>query len=136
MGSNSISSQIQTWDGRGCIYLRSPGTVFGSTGVFGSWIEILGLIGVENDVFFDFRLSQIFRISSYASSRYCYLKYLYIWAILWNNIHASLVSLCLTLLFIMLGTLTNPVLFFLLCISWSSSLWLNRLITERVYLHY
>ena len=44
----------------------------------GGSIEILGVIGDDNDVWFELRLVQIFRISSVASSLSCYLISLYI----------------------------------------------------------
>ena len=78
LGSNPISSQFQTWDGRGCIYFSSLGTVFGSRGIVGCSIEILGVLGDDNVVLFQFRLSQRFRISSVASSLSCCLMSLYI----------------------------------------------------------
>ena len=111
------------------------GTVLGSIGNVGSWIEILGLIGNENDVLFEFRLSRIFRISSVDYSLSCYLIFLYIWSILWNITHASLGSLCLDLLLLMIDTFTNNVLIFFPCVSRPSYLLSNRLITEWVYLH-
>ena len=131
---NPISSKFQTWDGRGWFYFRYLGTFFGSRGIVGCWIEILGVRGYDNDVFFEFRLSQRFRISSVASSLSCSLIYLYIWSILSKIIHASLVSLCLALLLLMCDTFTNPALIFFLCISQPSSIPLTRFITERVYL--
>ena len=101
-GLKPISSQFQTWDGRGWIYFRYLGTVFRSRFIVGCWIEILGVIGNDDDVLFNFRLAQIFRISSVAPSLYCSLIYLYIWSILRNTSHASLGSLCLALLLMIL----------------------------------
>ena len=75
------------------------------------------------------------RISSVASSLSCSLIYLYIWGISWNIIHNSLGSLCFALLLLMLGTFTNPVLLFFICLSWLFSIQLTHLITERVYLN-
>ena len=49
------------------LFLRSSGTVLGSRGIVGCLIEILGIIGYENDIFFEFRLARRFRISSVAS---------------------------------------------------------------------
>ena len=82
-----ISSQFQTWDGQGWISLRSLGTVFRSIGIVGHWIEIFGVIGDDNGVFFEFRLALRFRISYVDSSLSCSLISLYIWDILWNISH-------------------------------------------------
>ena len=132
-GSNPISPQLKTWDGQGWISLKSLGTVFGSIFIFGCWIEILGVIGDEDDLLFEFSLAWIFRISYVASSLSCSLISLYIWAILWNISHASLESLCLDLLLLMLDTFTNPVLLFFLWLSWVSSRLFTCLMNERVY---
>ena len=134
-GSKPIPSQLQTWDGLGWIYLMSLGTVFWSILIFGCWIEILGGIGDNNDVWFEFRLAWIFRISSVVSTLSCSLIYLYIWSILWNTSHASIGSLCLALLLLMLDTFTDHILLFFLWLSWPSSIWLTCLITEQVYLY-
>ena len=107
---------------------------FGSIGIVGCWIEILGAIGYENDVLFEFRLSRRFRISSVASSISCSLISLYIWYILWNISHAGLGSICLTLLLLMLYTFTNNVLLFFLCVSYTSSIQLTRFINQQIYL--
>ena len=112
LGLKPISSKFQNWDGRGWISFRSSGTFFGSKGIVGSWIEILGLIGDKNDALFEFRLAQRFRISSISYSLYCSLISIYIWDILWNIFHARRGSLCLALLLPMLETLTNTVLLF------------------------
>ena len=106
----------------------------GSRGIVGCWIEILGVIGDDNCVLFEFRLAQIFRIGYGAYSLSCSLISLNIGAILWNISHASLGSLWLTLLLLILDTFTNHVLLFFLCVSRPSSLGLTCLITERVYL--
>ena len=129
-----ISSQFQTWDGQGWIYLRPLGTVFWSRFIVGYQIIILVVIGDYNDVLFEFRLARRFRISCVASSLSCSLIFLYIWAILWNISHAILGSLCLALLFLMLDTFTNPVLLFLIFLPCTSSVRFTCLITERVYL--
>ena len=129
----AISSQFQTWDGQGWIYFRSSGTVFGSRGIVGCSIEILGVLGDENAVLFELNFSRRFRISSVAYSLSCYLISLYIWSILWNIIYASLGSLCLDMLLLMLDTFTNHVLLFFLWLSWPSSILFTHLMTERIY---
>ena len=88
----------------------------------------------DDDLWFEFRLTWRFITSSIDSSLSCYPIYLYIWDILWNISHASLGSLCLALLLLMIYTLTNNVLLFFLCLSWPSYVPLNRLITEQEYL--
>ena len=129
-GLKPISSQFQTWDGRSWIYLRSLGAVFESRFIVGCWIEILGVIGNDGDVWFEFRLVKIFIISYVASSFSCSLISPYIRAILWNTSHSSLGSLCPVMLLLMLDTFTDSFLIFFLCLSWPSSI----LITEQVYL--
>ena len=47
--------------------------------------------------------------------------------------HSSIGSLCLAMLLLMIDTFTNPVMLFFLCLSWPSSKFFTRLITERVY---
>ena len=134
LGPNPISSKFQTWDVRGWGSLRCLGTFFWWRGIVGYWIEVLGLIVDDNDVLFEFRLVQRFRISSIASSLSCSLIYLYIWGILLNIIHAILGSLLFSLLFLMIDNFTDPVLLFFLWISWPLSLLLTQFITEWVYL--
>ena len=56
----------------------SLGTVFGSRLIVGCSIEILGVIGDGDDVWFEFRLEQRFIISSVAFSISCSLISLYI----------------------------------------------------------
>ena len=133
-GSKPILLQFQTWYGRGWISLRYLGTFFCSRFIDICLIYILGVISYDDDVWFEFRLPRRFRISSVASSLSCSLISLYIWAVLWNITHASLVSICLSLLLIILETFTNPVLFLFLCLSWPSSVPLTCLITDKVYL--
>ena len=130
-GSKPISAQLQTWDGRRWISLRSSGTDFESKCIFVCWIVILG----DNDVSFEFRLARRFIISDVDSLLSCFLISLYIWAILWIISHARLRSIFFAQLLIMIYNFTNPVLLLFLCVSWPYSLQFTRLITEQVYLH-
>ena len=126
LGSNPISSQFHTCDGRGCFSFMSLGTDFGSRGFVGCSIERLGVPGDETVVLFELNLSQRFRISYVASSLSCCLIYLYIWSILWNSSHASIGSLCPNMFLLMLDTFTNPVLLLFLWLSWPSYIFFTQ----------
>ena len=76
--SKPILSQFQTWYGRGWISFRYLGNVFGSRGIVGCSIEILGVIGDDNVVLFELKVSRRFRISFVASSLSCSLISIYI----------------------------------------------------------